>query len=46
MCWYDENYHVRLRSTSYGLFLDKDSLQETVNFTVAKVRQTKAEVPA
>lgn len=46
MCLYDENYHVRVRSTSYRLFLDKESLQETVNFVVAKVRQTKAEVPA
>lgn len=35
---------VSARSTCYRLFLDKESLQETVGFTAAKLLGTKAEV--
>lgn len=41
-----KKYHVRARSTCYRLVLDRESLQETVNFTAAKVMHTKAEVQA
>lgn len=45
MCLCDKNNtNVRARSTCYRLFLDKESLQETVNLTAAKVTQTEAEV--
>lgn len=39
-----KKYHVRAGSACYRLFLDKESLQETVSSTAAKVMQTQAEV--